>query len=107
MRHPPGGAGRDATRARAAQTEPQPTPSSQPGCAKNKAKARLLKAVAYPSPPVGRRHQWSLVVLRCPGCSLVHVHRSEALISGGVRVGSCGVAYELAVAGSQRVRWSR
>ena len=60
-------------------------------------------AVAYLSPPIGRQTLPLLVVTRCRGCGFVHTHRRAFVVR---RVGSCGTAYMLRIAGDQRARWS-
>lgn len=61
-----------------------------------------IVAVAYLSPPIGRRGLPLLVVVDCPACHHVHTHRGR----GGRRVGSCGASYLLRVAGTKRARWA-
>jgi hypothetical protein len=66
---------------------------------------REVIAVAFVSPPIGRRTLPLLVVVDCPTCHHVHTHRSTGP-HGGRRVGSCGTAYVVRVAGDKRARWS-
>ena len=67
---------------------------------------RLARAKAFAAPPAGRRTLWTLVVPRCPFCAHLHLHRGTGPHPGR-RVGSCGTAYFLVIAGSKRGRWSR
>ena len=62
---------------------------------------RGLIAVAFASPPIGRRSMWTLVVSRCVACGYVHVHR-VAGSHGGRRTGSCGVSYRIVIAGQRK-----
>lgn len=49
-------------------------------------------------PPAGRRHRWLLLVRRCPGCTYLHIHRTEYPGAGHwQRVGSCGTEYAVRV----------
>jgi hypothetical protein len=62
---------------------------------------REVTAVAYLSPPIGRRSLWAVVVVRCPICSHLHIHRSTGP-HGGRRTGSCGTSYRIVIAGRRR-----
>ncbi|SFO52626.1 hypothetical protein SAMN05216207_10786 [Pseudonocardia ammonioxydans] len=70
------------------------------------ARPRFRDAVAFAHPPAGRRHMWAIVVPTCPACSHMHLHRSAAAPEEEVRIGSCGAAYRLRLAGAKRRRWA-
>lgn len=103
-----GGAATDDAPPATTTSEPQRAPSSQPGPGERNTGSRqgVLIAPGFISPAIGRRHLALVVIPRCPACSYVHVHRSNAVNVVGKRTGSCGATYIVRIAGSKRGRWS-